>query len=311
MISVIVCSIDPAKAATLHENIVQTIGAPFEFRVFDNREARKGICAVYNACAREARYDLLCFVHEDVRFLTEGWGAIIAERLMQPRCGVVGFAGGTMKLRGITGWCLDERDARTAYAQPDAAGRMIRHEDNPAGENFSRVVCLDGFCLFVRREVWESVLFDETHMKGFHGYDLDFSFATSCKYVNWVCHIVQVEHLSAGAYSLAWREALEVFHAKWRDRLPSFAAGPVPAEKAIEALEYKANALWWRKLIRLGLCTPEEARRAVAGLLRQRPFAREGWKTAFKWARFGIKTIEFGNKTPEIENKNTDSSIKS
>lgn len=305
MISVIVCSIDPAKAAKLRENIAQTIGVPFEFRVFDNREARKGICAVYNACVREARYEQLCFVHEDVRFRTIDWGDIVLQRLTQPRCGVVGFAGGTMKLRSITGWCLDERDARTAYTQPDAAGRMIRHDDNPAGEDFSRVVCLDGFCLFTSRKVWESVYFDETLLSGFHGYDLDFTLATSCKHENWVCHTLQVEHLSAGAYSHAWRRALEVCHAKWHDRLPIF-AGPAPSKKVIEALEYRAKMLWWSKLLRLGLCTQQEGRRAVRELIRQHPFAREGWILAFKMARYGLKNAKIKNKSTENQDKSTE-----
>lgn len=285
MFSVIVCSVDSAKAAELRENIAQTIGVPFEVRVFDNREARQGICAVYNACAREARYELLCFVHEDVRFRTAGWGALLAERLRAPRCGVVGFAGGTMKLRSITGWCLDRRDARTHYDQPDASGRWVRHRDNPAAERFSRVVCLDGFCLMTRREVWRQAPFDETTLPGFHGYDLDFTLAAARRYENQVCHTVDVQHFSAGKYTSAWRAGLEAFHAKWCDRLPVFAGAEV-GSRALAALECRAEALWWRKLLRQRLCSRCESVRAVSGFVRRHPFSIDAWVLVYKWLRY-------------------------
>ena len=44
MFTIIVCSIHPADAERLRANIEKTIGVPFEFLVYDNRETGKGIC---------------------------------------------------------------------------------------------------------------------------------------------------------------------------------------------------------------------------------------------------------------------------
>lgn len=287
MFSVIVCSVDPAAAEALRENVAQTIGVPFEWLACDNRCSPRGICAVYNALARQARYDCLCFVHEDVRFRTEGWGRLLAAELAQHGCGVIGFAGGVLKTRATTGWCLDGRDARTHYAQPDARGTLRTHRHNPAGEAFSRVVCLDGFCLVARRAVWEAAPFDEELLGGFHGYDLDFTLAAAQRFENRVCHTVEVEHRSSGRYSPAWRWALEAVHAKWRDRLPLF-AGPEPQSRTVAACERRAEALWWRKLMRQRLCGRRESLVAAARFAARHPLRREAWTLLYKWFRYNI-----------------------
>ncbi len=287
MFSVIVCSVDPAAAEALRENVAQTIGVPFEWLACDNRRAPRGICAVYNALARQARYDCLCFVHEDVRFRTEEWGRLLAAELAQPRCGVIGFAGGVVKTRGITGWCLDGDDARTHYAQPDAGDRMRRYDRNPAGEAFSRVVCLDGFCLAAPRAVWAAAPFDEALLGGFHGYDLDFTLAAARRFDNRVCHTVEVEHRSAGCYTRAWREALEAVHAKWRDELPRF-VGPALSQRTVRACERRAEALWWRKLMRLGLCGRRESLDAALRFVVRHPLRAEAWTLLYKWVRYRI-----------------------
>lgn len=43
--------------------------------------------------ARQARYPYLFFVHEDVKFHSQDWGTVVAEKLAEPSCGVIGFAG--------------------------------------------------------------------------------------------------------------------------------------------------------------------------------------------------------------------------
>lgn len=57
MYSIICCSVKPEAAEALRRNVAETIGVPFEFIVFDNREKGYGLCRVYNLCAARARYD--------------------------------------------------------------------------------------------------------------------------------------------------------------------------------------------------------------------------------------------------------------
>ena len=66
MISVIVCSIQPKWLADLKENIESNIGVEYQLIAVDNRLEKKGICQVYNEAANEAKFNIVCFIHEDV-----------------------------------------------------------------------------------------------------------------------------------------------------------------------------------------------------------------------------------------------------
>ncbi len=222
MYSIICCSVNPEEAAALERNIADTIGMPFEFIPFDNREKGYGLCKVYNLCAERARYDFLCFVHEDVRFLTKDWGRLVVSQLSRKECGLVGFAGSVIKLKRLTGWYTCGRDLRANYVQYMRGGDHLRCV-NPAKEDFSPVVTLDGLCLFVRCDVWKEIPFDEVTFRGFHCYDLDYSLSVSCRYRNFVCNTVLVEHFSEGAFSHVWVDELKRLHKKWESRLPMVA----------------------------------------------------------------------------------------
>ena len=107
MFSVIICSISPERLAQTSKNIQETIGLPCEIIGMDNRERKWPIARVYNEGARRARYPYLFFVHEDVKFHSQDWGQVIAGKLAEPDCGVVGFAGSKVKLKAYGGWSLE------------------------------------------------------------------------------------------------------------------------------------------------------------------------------------------------------------
>ena len=133
--TLICCSVDPAAAEALRRNVAATIGEPFEFDVWDNRGRNVGLCDVYDRCAERSGGEYLCFVHEDVRFLTEGWGARLAAKLCEPDCGVIGFAGSVLKLRRTTAWLHGVGDMRANYVQHHGGGRHL-HAKNPGGTDF-------------------------------------------------------------------------------------------------------------------------------------------------------------------------------
>lgn len=222
MFSIICCSIDKEAANRLKENIADTISAPFEFVAFDNREHGWGLCKVYNYCAERAKYDFLCFVHEDVLFLTHNWGEIIAAQLSKPDCGVIGFAGSILKLRQLSGWLNGGGDLRANYVQYMRNGDHLTIA-NPNKQLFSPVVSLDGMTLFVNRKVWKENRFDEQLLTGFHGYDLDFSLSVAQHYKNWVCNTVLIEHFSTGSFSEEWISTIKLLHKKWDSVLPMYA----------------------------------------------------------------------------------------
>ena len=220
MISIIVCSIEPSKLENFRINIEQSIGIPYELIDFDNRKLHWSISKVYNHCARLAKYDILCFSHEDVLFETEKWGSLLITPLLANDCGVIGFAGSRFKTKNYSGWGSGSNNNRFNYTEISKQGVEKLHQYDAKGEDFSEVVVLDGFCLFVSKSVYRSICFDEKTFDSFHLYDLDFTFASSLQYKNYVCNIISIKHYSGGSYNDSWITASKLFHRKWDDLLP-------------------------------------------------------------------------------------------
>ena len=222
MFTIIVCSIHPADAERLRANIEKTIGVPFEFLVYDNRETGKGICQVYNECAEKAQYDYLCFAHEDIEFMTEGWGRKLAVKLQEEDCGVIGFAGNAMKSKFPAGWCSTPHyGTRMNMVQGGKTDRS--YKVNPYKEDFSTVVTSDGLCLFTPKCTWNKIRFDEHTLTGFHCYDIDFAIAAHVAgFKNYVCHTVLVKHFSHGNYDIRWWNENIKLHKKWSKHLPLY-----------------------------------------------------------------------------------------
>ena len=278
MFSFVVCSIHPHRAEALHRNLEATVGVPFELIVKDNRGTGKGICRVYNEAAAEARFDLIGFLHEDIAFRTPNWGPVIAAQLRKPTCGAIGFAGSSVKSRAISGWAV-RPGIRENYAQPDRKHPGVERLFRTATEtrDFAPAVCLDGLCLFVRREVWSEVRFDEETFRGFHSYDLDFTTAVARRYRNYVCMNVGIVHFSAGAYTRSWvRDSLR-YHDKWRDSLPMFAGKPL-SPRETERMERRTEGYALRFLLRHALLTRDEARRMVPPYLARYRWHPRTWQ---------------------------------
>lgn len=203
MISIIVCSINPAKAEAFRTNVLETIGLPCEFIIYDNREAGDSITHVYNHCAEKAKGEYLCFAHEDIFFRTPNWGERIVSLLQKPTTGVVGFAGSMAKLATFSGWGSLKQYTRYNYIQRFRDGSIKYFITNPDKVSASPVIVLDGMCLFMRRNVWAEFRFDEDTFRGFHLYDLDISMAVGQKYTNYVTNDILLEHFSEGSYNQA------------------------------------------------------------------------------------------------------------
>lgn len=221
MITIITCSIRPNQLEDFKKNIEETIGVPYEIIAFDNREAQYGLCKVYNMCAKQAKYDVLCFSHEDIKFNTPNWGTEICNFMSSySNVGVVGFAGSTTKTRNHSGWGSSGFYHRVNYVQHFKDMDKVTLKQNPTNEKYSHVAIIDGLCLFMKKSVWEEFNFDEVNFDKFHLYDLDICMQVSQKYKNYVCHTIEPEHFSTGSYDKMWYHYTDVFHNKWYDKLP-------------------------------------------------------------------------------------------
>ncbi|MBR1783961.1 MAG: glycosyltransferase [Bacteroidales bacterium] len=173
MLSVIICS----RAADIPEaqrrNIEATVGCGHEIVVIDNSQGRYSIFQAYNEGVRRAKGDLLCFMHDDVVFATDGWGGRIARHFDDPAVGVVGFGGAHFV-----------PDAPLYWTELPFVSEHCRNDDGHGTltdcvctdyfrGGLADVVVVDGFCMVVRASLFGQISFDEKTYAGFHAYDMD------------------------------------------------------------------------------------------------------------------------------------------
>lgn len=243
MLSIIICSVSQEKLSRVKANIAQTIGVEHEVIAIDNLKCKYSITKAYNEGARQARFPYLLFVHEDVCFHSNGWGAFVERKLSEPDCGVIGFAGSSMLQDVYSGWWQDDDWCAIFLYQGMREGRTeLQCKGVTLEQPFVEVVSLDGLALFVRRDVWAEFKFDEEHLTAFHCYDLDFSLrvAAAKKYKNYVCasYHVLVEHMSEGNYNQSWyADTIRMFRTQWKSVLPV----------AVEGLEVAPGKLFKKR----------------------------------------------------------------
>lgn len=214
---IIICSINPQMAQEAVANFKQTAGIPLEIRIMDNRQQNLPIARIYNMGAAESHAPHLLFIHEDVRFETQGWGAEFVRKLSEPQTGVIGFAGAAWWFPSTGAWwSVPEKFHRCNYSQIEN-GERKSHLLPPSPEaDFLPAVSLDGVAMAVRRDVWEQYPFDESVLKGFHCYDLDFSVEIARHYTNYVAYGIRLLHFSNGKYDSRWFEASDyIYRKKW------------------------------------------------------------------------------------------------
>lgn len=274
MLSIIICSISPERLQNIKQNIEDTIGVDYELIAIDNRVNNWPIARVYNEGARQARYPYLFFVHEDVIFHNSGWGKAIEEKLDEPDCGVIGFAGSKVMTDCYSGWGQYNYHWHSAYYffANDGVTVDLEAYNVKLKEPYDPVVVVDGFAFFVRRDVWAQCPFDEALLTGFHCYDIDFSLQVGQKYRNYVCGLdIKIEHLSAGNFSSAWvLDTIRLYDNKWKQMLPLKTDDVRMSSKA-----YRKNKeeLCYRFLFKaLRTDVPRKLKKQLLNSFWQRPF---------------------------------------
>ncbi len=223
MISIIISTHNSELFQNVSQNIHETIGIEYEIIVIENHN-KYSISEAYNLGLEKAKYQYLCFVHEDVIFKTQKWGErLISIMSVDNSIGLIGVAGTKFKstypsalgqspllrklfLRGhIYHW-------ETEYTDFDQGKEHKETED---------VVCVDGVFLFTKRDVFQNCRFDEKLLTHFHGYDVDFSlqvFYQGFRVI--VDRGILLDHHSDGDYSKQNTIANRKIGIKWLSKLP-------------------------------------------------------------------------------------------
>jgi hypothetical protein len=220
MISIIICSRTQKISDNLSENIKKTIGCEYELIVIDNSQNQYSIFEAYNLGIERSTNEYLCFIHDDILFLTIGWGGIINSIFRENnQIGLIGVAGAKIKTKFPSAWWDCQKDQEVIciiqhYTDKEKE-RMMSGFDNDA---LVEVVAIDGVFMAMRKK--ENILFD-TSMKGFHNYDLNISFEYKKRgFKIYVINQIILEHFSIGNINRDWVKSAYKLHKNYKDSLP-------------------------------------------------------------------------------------------
>ncbi len=174
-----------------------------------------GISKAYNSAATAAKYDVLCFMHNDVFVFKENWALKIRDFILKTsNAGIVGLYG-----------------AMLIRQNGSFMGRGIVHSKLNTGNlrsDYTKVAVVDGLLMAIRREVCNDIgRFDERYT--LHYYDKDLSLKTyTAGYTNFVINIPFIHKGAETRSSLKREEDLalrnemkKLFLEQWETRLPA------------------------------------------------------------------------------------------
>jgi len=227
MISIIICSRDKEALRKVSHNVEQTIGVAYEIIAIDNSKGEYGICQAYNTGAQQSKFDIFCFLHEDIKFISKDWGILLINHMEAlPKAGVIGLAGSTFKTTMLSSWWqpnvngVEPKRVNLIQNFKFTSNESERLWINPLNEKASNVACLDGVLLFTNKKIWLTNKFDQNLLKGFHGYDLDFTLRVGRTLRNYVVFDVVLEHFSEGVNNVDWVLQNYLVHEKHINYLP-------------------------------------------------------------------------------------------
>lgn len=244
MISIIIASAHNKALVQIKNNIAETIGAPYEILDFPNENGEYGITEIYNKGVAAAKYDLLCFMHEDIEIHTQNWGEIVVKHFNSNlNLGVLGIAGSDGKTSIPSGCHIVYGSyymnlIQHYKFQETPPKRICLPENFDDSKELHQVVCVDGVWFCCSKQIAKKNPFDES-LKGFHGYDIDFSIAVAQNYTNFVTFEILLSHYSEGNFSLKWLDAMIYIHNKYKNQLPIYTTNTSIPLKTKEKQTYK------------------------------------------------------------------------
>ncbi len=251
MISLIICSRLRTTGHSLSHNIAMTVGTEYEIVHIDNSDNRHNIFQAYNKGVETAQGDILCFMHEDIRFHTEHWGKVVESVFEDENVAALGVAGGS-----VVPECADWRffKSHTYLKQgstvPGEKPIYYIADDttNTRNAHLVRVALLDGVWMCFRKSLFERIRFDDRSFHGFHLYDSDICMQANALGVGvYVTGDISIEHFSVGTFTEDFEKDLGTFSKKWSRMLPYQVGCALTAEE-LRALNQKGQALLRRRI---------------------------------------------------------------
>lgn len=219
MISLIICSRGKDISNKLRKNAEETIGTDFEWVIIDNSFGNYSIFKAYNLGVERAQGNILCFMHDDILFLSNNWGEVVNNAFRMEDLGLLGVIGNHVVPACPASWwtaCYEEGHVVQYYEYEKRYENIQYSKDNN-----SQVAIVDGLWFCIPHSLFHSIAFDEKTFSGFHCYDTDIclQILKQGRTIS-VANDINIQHNSDGFLSPQFIEERQLWFEKWKSMLP-------------------------------------------------------------------------------------------
>ena len=201
------------------EMLQKTSGVPNIQIIPIENNGEYSLTDLYNKIILKSHNDILVLCHDDIYFDSKNWGQKILNHFKRkPEYGILGLAGTTNMPKSGRWW--DDFSKMKGIVNHEHEGKKWESKYSASsGNQIDDVVLVDGLFIVINRKKIKENFNEE--IKGFHFYDVDFSFRNFIKDVKiGVVYDIRVTHKSIGQTNEQWEKNREIFAEKYKDVLP-------------------------------------------------------------------------------------------
>lgn len=224
MISIVICHRNKELLTSLQSNIASTIGTEYELVIIDNSHNEYSILSAYNEGVKKSKFEIICFMHEDMLYHSQNWGQKVISHFNDPEVGMIGIEGGLAQSQIPSAWWYNNYFSKSAInllMKDRVHKRVLYHHICKQSEEIrTEAIIVDGIWFCIRRSLFSKISFDEKTFKGFHLYDADISMQVNNYTKIFVIYDILLEHFWQGKISSDFYTDLVNFSKKWNKSLP-------------------------------------------------------------------------------------------
>ena len=182
-------------------------------------EGKYSLPEAYNMILEQATNEIVVLCHDDIYFDSKNWGSKILKHFKRgPEYGILGLAGST-QLPESAKWWEDFSKMKGIVNHEHEGKKWESKYSSSLGNQIEDVVIVDGLFIVLNKKNIKQTFNEE--IKGFHFYDVDFSFRNFIEDVKiGVIYDVRVTHKSIGQTNEQWEQNRIKFAEKHKDLLP-------------------------------------------------------------------------------------------
>lgn len=201
------------------ELLKKSCGVPNPQIIPIENEGKYSLPEAYNMILEQATNDIVVLCHDDIYFDSKNWGSKLLNHFKRNSdYGILGLAGST-QLPSSAKWWEDFSKMKGIVNHEHGGKKWESKYSASLGNQIDDVVLVDGLFIVLNTKNIKQKFNEE--IKGFHFYDVDFSFRNFIEDVKiGVIYDVRVTHKSIGETNEQWELNRIVFAEKHKELLP-------------------------------------------------------------------------------------------